>query len=67
MKIFYAALIPCTELCDLEVLQKYGVKFDPEVFEILDTTCKQKEVSLLSISVNLHMYAHIPLFPSTTT
>ncbi|PSS09444.1 Universal stress protein [Actinidia chinensis var. chinensis] len=40
-------LIPYAELCDLEVLQKYGVKFDADVFGILDTTCKQKEVTVV--------------------
>uniref|UniRef100_A0A5B7B9L0 Putative Adenine nucleotide alpha hydrolases-like superfamily protein n=1 Tax=Davidia involucrata TaxID=16924 RepID=A0A5B7B9L0_DAVIN len=40
-------VIPLTELRDPDVSHKYEVKFDPEVLGMLDTTCKQIEVSVV--------------------
>ncbi|KAL6967601.1 hypothetical protein U1Q18_033411 [Sarracenia purpurea var. burkii] len=40
-------LIPLTELRDPDVLQNYGIKFDPEVLGVLDYISKQKEVTVV--------------------
>lgn len=47
----YAALIPFTEFREKLVMEKYDVKVDAEVLELLDTVAKQKHVCVVFVLI----------------
>lgn len=47
----YAALIPFTEFREKLVMEKYDVKVDAEVLDLLDTVSRQKHVCVVFVFI----------------